>query len=281
LGRAYATLVLPAQGRLMVSTDLHGNREDLLTLRQRFESARAAGEDLHWALLGDLVHGPDDQARANHSELYGYPDDSPELAGLVLEVARAHPGRVHYVLGNHDFGHVGGPHTHKFHPDEVEFLEERCTPAQRAQLQELFCGAYVLLAAPCGALLSHGSPDATLSSLRQLEGLPLPLEQADPRRRLLFPILCSYGQAREATQKVLTALAPEVGFRLSMVIHGHDRDESGWFTEGGNQGQPVIFGAPRHNKRYLWLDLAARYRDPEALREGEEIRRLYPTPGLG
>jgi hypothetical protein len=30
---------------------------------------------------------------------------------------------VHFVLGNHDHGHVGGPHPRKFHADEVEALE--------------------------------------------------------------------------------------------------------------------------------------------------------------
>jgi hypothetical protein len=63
------------------------------------------------------------------------------------------------------------------------------------------------------------------------------------------------------------------------VAHGHDRDEAGSFTEGGNQVCPVLFGAPRGNKRYLRLDLAAAYRRVEELREGEEVRRLYGPEG--
>ena len=63
--------------------------------------------------------------------------------------------------------------------------------------------------------------------------------------------------------------------RLTVVIQGHDRDESGWFTEGGNQLCPVIFGAPRANKRYVQIDLTARYPDVHALRDGEEIRRVH------
>ncbi len=61
-----------------------------------------------------------------------------------------------------------------------------------------------------------------------------------------------------------------------MVIHGHDRDVGGYFTEGGNQACPVLFGAPRSAKRYLRLDLGASYQGVEGLREGLEIRRLYP-----
>jgi hypothetical protein len=65
------------------------------------------------------------------------------------------------------------------------------------------------------------------------------------------------------------------GCRVNLHIHGHERDESGYFTEYGNQICPVIFGAPRENKRYLLLDLAGTYRSFEDLREGLEIRRLY------
>jgi hypothetical protein len=60
-----------------------------------------------------------------------------------------------------------------------------------------------------------------------------------------------------------------------MVVHGHDRDESGYFVEGGNQVCPVIFGAPRRQERYLLLDLGAGYRGPDDLREGLEVRRLF------
>lgn len=38
---------------------------------------------------------------------------------------------------------------------------------------------------------------------------------------------------------------------------------------------PVIFGAPRENKRYLTLNLADRYRGPADIRDGVEIQRLY------
>jgi len=60
-----------------------------------------------------------------------------------------------------------------------------------------------------------------------------------------------------------------------MLLHGHDRDRGGWFVEGGNQGCPVLFGAPPAEKRFLRLDLAASYQSVDHLREGIEILRLY------
>ncbi len=59
------------------------------------------------------------------------------------------------------------------------------------------------------------------------------------------------------------------------MIHGHDRDEEGWFTEGGNQLCPVLFGAPRQNKRFVVLDLSGHYRGIADIRDGVEILRLY------
>jgi hypothetical protein len=78
----------------------------------------------------------------------------------------------------------------------------------------------------------------------------------------------------EVTERLLRAVS-RGGPEVRLVIHGHDKDEAGYFTEGGNQICPVLFGAPRQNKRYLLLDLAGSYRRVEDLREGVEVRRLY------
>ncbi|MBS2028257.1 MAG: hypothetical protein JST54_10160 [Deltaproteobacteria bacterium] len=83
-----------------------------------------------------------------------------------------------------------------------------------------------------------------------------------------------FAQPGEVTARVLAAVS-EPNCPLTFLVHGHDRDPNGWFIEGGNQIEPVIFGAPRANKRYLRLALDARYPGVTALRDGEEIRRLY------
>ncbi len=267
---------LSSRGSLLVSTDLHGNHEDFAALRDLFLAARGRHDEVHWALLGDAVHGPDDASRRDEPELYGYPDESARLLEELAALMEEHPGAIHYVLGNHDHAHVGGPHTQKFHPDEVQFLEERATAAQLAALRRVFGGAALVLLAPCGAVLSHGSPDDRLRDLAELEALPpFGASYSPEQAHLIRTFLWNYGQPEQGTERVLEVMSRR-GPRMTMVIHGHDRDEAGWYTEGGNQGQPVIFGAPRAQKRYLWLDLAAHYAGVSALREGEEIRRLYP-----
>lgn len=268
--------VLPDRGTLLISTDLHGKRDSFERLRERFFALRessAAPEQVHWALLGDLVHGPSEAARAR-SPIYDYDDDSPALIDAVFELRERFPDHVHFVLGNHDHGHVGGPHTRKFHDDEVLALEARLTPEQHRRALALFGDALLAIATPCGLLLTHGSPGDSLVDLAQLDTIAL-ADEPDPRKReILHSLLTDYGQRGEVTARMLSSISrPELA--LHMVVHGHDRDESGLFVEGGNQVCPVIFGAPVELERCLVVDLAARYRSPAELREGVEIVRVH------
>lgn len=268
--------VLPREGTALITTDLHGNGEDFRVLRDLFLERAAGRRDVHWVLLGDLVHGPDEQARADEPVLYDYPDESWPIVEAVAALQRDWPDQVHLVLGNHDHGHIGGPRPAKFYADEVGYLESTLDAAELAALREVFRAALIAVLAPCGVLLAHGSPDDSLRSLAQLDGLSLdPRENSRADNAVLRTFLTSYGQQPQVTARLLRTLSAEVGFDLAVVIHGHDRDLEGWFCEGLNQLCPVIFGAPRHNKRYVELDLAARYETVADLRQGIEIRTLY------
>lgn len=264
--------ILPAAGTVMASTDVHGNLEDFARLETLF---RAAAPDTHWVILGDVVHAPDAQARAAEPDLYDYDDGSMAIVARIDALVRAEPERVHFVLGNHDHGHVGGPHPRKFHGDEVAALEAKLDAGERALLVELFGRALLAVAAPCGVLFTHGSPDAFLTSLAMLDDLPLdvramPLEA----KRAVRGILTAYGQPDDVSRRMLASIS-RPGLDLRVVVHGHDRDESGFFHEGETQVCPVIFGAPKASKRYVRLDLAARYPRGQALRDGVEIVRLH------
>lgn len=269
-------VILPARGTLLVSTDLHGNLDDLKALQGHFERLQGNAVPAHWVLLGDLVHGPDDAARAARPELYGFPDDSPAVVELVAGLLAAWPGQVHLLLGNHDYGHAGGPPTSKFHPNEVAYLESRMSPSERGRMCAMFQSAALLAIAPCGVLLAHGSPDASLIDVHQVALLHLDNRLNSRHGQwLLTSLLTSYGQPDPVTCQVLECAGHSAGMTLGLVIHGHDRDEDGIFVEGNHQLCPVIFGAPRENKRYVVLDLAARYAGVHSLADGREIRRLY------
>ncbi|MCA9684205.1 MAG: metallophosphoesterase [Myxococcales bacterium] len=277
--------ILPDHGTLLVSTDLHGNWGDFDRLRRIFLDLRDRADDpasVHWASLGDLVHGPSDKARKLDPVRFGYPDQSPELVEAFIALRERYPDNFHVVLGNHDHGHIGGPHTRKFHPDEVAFLEQRMQPEAIARMHALFRGALLALAAPCGLVFCHGSPDDNWTDLDQLDAIDpasddlLSAEPARPElRAVLQSMLTCYGQPGEITAELLQQIS-RPGLELRVVVHGHDVDTDGWYAEHGNQVCPVLFGAPPNRRRYLLLDLGAHYRRAEDLREGIEVLRLYP-----
>jgi hypothetical protein len=261
-----------------VSTDLHGNLADFERLHALFSAQRARDPDCVWVLLGDLVHGPNAAARVDNPVLYDYADESGEIVRRVLQLRQAFPEQVFFVLGNHEHGHVGGPHPGKFYEDEVVALESRLDQPTSAMLQELCAGALLLLLAPGGLVLCHGAPDERLADLGPLEALSLDRRRQSPEQRaLLRSLLNSYGQTDEVAVRMLAQLSASTGLDLNLVVHGHDRDEQGIYTEGQHQVCPVIFGAPPASKHYLLLDLERLYGGVADLAVGREIRRLY-TP---
>jgi len=264
-------VVLPDRGKLLVSTDLHGNGEDFRTLRARYLALRSR-EVAYWLLLGDLVHGPSPAAR--EEALDDYPDESWFIVEGVEALQREYP-EVLLLLGNHDLGHVGGPHPGRFWPDEVAHLEGQLSPEQRQRLRQLFWRAPLLAAAPCGLLFAHGSPGLRLKGPGQLAGLDYE-NLGDEQAALVHESVTSYGQPSAVAREVLQRMSTGTGLELHLVVHGHDRAPRCYFVEGANQVQPVLFGALPSEKRFLEIDLAARYRSPADLREGCEIRKLYP-----
>jgi hypothetical protein len=270
-------LRLPSQGKLLISADMHGNGEDFRRLCATFESLRQRELATHWVILGDAVHGPSPEAAKKNPRLYGYKDESWPIIEGIIALQERHPGQVHFIIGNHDYGHIGGYHTSKFYDDEVAHLESTLSAAQRQRLRKFLESAQIAAVAPCGAFLSHGAPEACIESLEDLEHIALPA-QDHKSRTILRSLITSYGQPKEtAAQFLQAASTPELNLRF--MIHGHDKDEEGFFFEGENQLCPVLFGAPDENKRMVLLDLSIQYESVISLRDGVELLRLY-SPGL-
>jgi Calcineurin-like phosphoesterase len=266
-------LRLPSNGRLLISADMHGNHEDFRRLSAYFTSLRQKEPETHWVILGDAVHGPSLEASMKNQELYGYQDESWVIVEGIIALQERHPGRVHFLIGNHDYGHIGGYHTSKFYDDEVEHLEASLSTEQLQRLQEFLRGAMIAAVAPCGAFLAHGAPEDCIENLRDLERIMLPAQDHESRT-ILRSLITSYGQPRETAERFLRA-ASNPGLEVRFMIHGHDKDEAGFFFEGENQLCPVLFGAPDENKRVVLLDLSIQYGSVMALRDGVEILRLY------
>lgn len=274
---------LPDKGRLLVCTDLQGCLRDYLRIVELFEEAlQQYGGDAHLLFTGDLIHGPYIE-REDWPDFLGeyYRDASGEVITAYAALAAKYPDRVHALLGNHEHGHVGGPHTAKFAADEVALLEHILGPAATARMCATISTFALAAVSTCGAIFTHGAPAAVINSIADLEAADLSgAGQKNPLDVLDTPVVGKVLWARSATQaearRFLAALSG------TMSVYGHDVVPRGFETFGDEQIiVSTSFGLIDANKVYLSLDLARRYRGVLDLRIGSEIMPLYPDKAPG
>ena len=233
--------------------------------------------DAHLLFTGDLIHGPhiDPEDWPDFLGEY-YRDASGEVMIAYAGLAAQYPGRVHALLGNHEHGHIGGPHTAKFAADEVALLEQILGPAATSRMRGIIHTFALAAVSRCGAVFTHGAPAAQIDALAELEAVDLSgAHLASPLDVLDTPIVGKILWARSATdaeaRRFLRAM------NGTMAIYGHDVIPEGYEMIG--DAQMVVstsFGVFDTNKIYISLDLGAKYRNIRDLRVGDEILPLYP-----
>jgi len=279
-------LRLPDHGRLLVCTDLQGCMRDFDRFVRIFEQALLDHQgDAHVLFTGDLIHGPhiDPEDWPDFLGEY-YRDASGDVMIAYSELAARYPGRVHALLGNHEHGHIGGPHTAKFAADEVALLEQILGPAATARMRAIIQTFALAAVTRCGAVFTHGAPAAQIDSIADLELADLSgAHYASPLDVLDTPVVGKILWARSASdaeaRRFLRAM------NGTIAIYGHDVIPEGFETSGDLQMVvSTSFGVFDSNKVYVSLDLAAKYRVVHDLRIGHEILPLYPDkapPRLG
>lgn len=272
-------LHLPARGRLLVCTDLQGNLRDFQRMEDLFRAAMVETEGEAYVLFtGDLVHGPH-IPRDEWPDFLGeyYRDDSLGVVRSFVSLRERFPGHVHAILGNHEHGHIGGPHTAKFAPDEVELLETIVGPEGARFLREVFRDLPLVAVAPCGVVFTHGAPAADISSPEEIERARLDgFAEDSPLDIFDEPVIGQILWARSAPPEVARRFLRAMGGRVA--VFGHDVVPDGYERIGDEQMiVSTSFGVHDENKVYLELDLAGRYDTVHQIREGREILPLYPS----
>jgi hypothetical protein len=271
-------LRLPDHGRLLVCTDLQGCLRDFQRFVQIFEQALVEHHgDAHVLFTGDLIHGPhiDPEDWPDFLGEY-YRDASGEVMMSFAELAARHPGRVHALLGNHEHGHIGGPHTAKFAADEVALLEQILGPAATARMRSIIQTFALAAVTRCGAVFTHGAPAAQIDSIAELEAADLSgAHYASPLDVLDTPVVGKILWARSATEAEARRFLRALNGTIS--IYGHDVIPEGYEVNGDTQMVvSTSFGVFDTNKVYVSLDLGAKYRVIHDLRVGHEVLPLYP-----
>lgn len=270
---------LPSRGRLLVGTDLQGNYADFCRLASLFEAARKKPGDATLVLTGDLVHGPE-LARSEWPEALGtfYAARSVDVIAGAMELAERHPGRVFYLLGNHEHAHLGGPVVSKFFPDEAARLDELLGAARaRAFRAWLKTWPLVAVAERARIALLHGAPHAAIESRRQVETLPLDADFEETNDRaagtILAAILWARGTSAKRARSFLRALEPH----LAVAIHGHDVVREGFASTDPQQlCVSTSFGCFDGDKVYVDWDLSEpATKAADVVARG--LKRLWPA----
>ena len=251
---------------------------DFRRIVELFEEALLEHQgDAHLLFTGDLIHGPhiDPEDWPDFLGEY-YRDASGDVVMAYAALAAQYPGRVHALLGNHEHGHIGGPHTAKFAADEVALLEQILGPAATARMRGIINTFALAAVSRCGAVFTHGAPAAQIDALSELEAVDLSgAGYASPLDVLDTPVVGKILWARSATEAEARRFLRAMNGTIA--IYGHDVIPEGYETIG--TAQMVVstsFGVFDSNKIYISLDLAAKYPSIQDLRIGHEILPLYP-----
>lgn len=275
---------IPASGRLVVSTDLHGNLEDYRRIVAAFERHLSASGDATLLFTGDLIHGPA-YDRAHWPSHLGdfYADESPRLMTELVELTRKHPRRVFSLIGNHEHSHVGGPHTRKFHkdPTETQFFEHSVGKEKAEEYRALFRTFPLVALAGKGIVVTHGAPRVLEATFAQICTAEYGGHESKTIPQMLeVPILGELFWARAAGSIVVRRFLRRMelnGQPNRIVVYGHDPVRKGFAREGLEQlCFSTSFACKNSRKVYLELDLAREYRSVDELKVGVEIRWLYP-----
>ncbi len=267
---------LPTRGRLVVATDLQGNVGDFERVAAVFERAAATRDGAVLVITGDLVHGPeiDQEDWPDYLGSY-YHGDSNQVLRLAYELTQKHPGRVHYLLGNHEHAHVGGPVVAKFFPDEARRLEDLLGPEGTEWMRGWLRTWPLVAVAPAAQLVMlHAAPHARVTSPNDLEQLDL--ENAfdgsmddGSASSILGALLWARTTSSERAFAFLRALHRDA----RVAVYGHDVARQGYAVDR----EPLLclstsFGCFDGDKLYLEWDLA----EPATSAADVALRGLRP-----
>jgi hypothetical protein len=127
----------------------------------------------------------------------------------------------------------------------------------------------------CGLVITHGAMSPAFASAGDLDRIRYHPPDG-PLADVLFSTMSWYGFSPGQDHDLLARLSSD-GARYDVIVHGHDREESGYArTAERALLLCTSFGAVRARKSLLWLDLARRYTSLDELAEGRELRLLWP-----
>ena len=271
-------LVFPEKGKLLVSSDLHGNKSDYLRMLSKWADSQDAGNETYLLFLGDLVHGPahpDQMTRLQYNH-----DDSEFIVDHLMAMQKLHPGKFFSLLGNHEHGHVGGPDTSKFHTSEVDALERKVGSVKAAKYRDLFNKFPLVGLTSTGLIFTHGAGSTTTDSLSEIVNADYNVGGNNVDSMYGQKVLDMLWRRGASDQEALDFMSV-LGEDNSVLVYGHDIVIEGFDREGDNSlCLSTSFGLKNENKTYMEIDLSKKFGTSHDIKEGTELKKLWENVNI-
>jgi hypothetical protein len=240
-------IVLPAEGSLIVTGDIHGHRRNFERIVHFADLP--SNPDRH-VIIQEVIHGgPEDTAGGCLSY---------KLLFDVIRYKQTFPDKVHLLMGNHDTAFINNTDVMK---DGKEMNRSMCLALEREfphigeriirGIRQFLFSQGLAVRCENRIWISHSLPAGRFINKFDPNIINRPLDQADIVRPGSAYLL-TWG--RHHNQVLLDALAKT--FDVDVFVLGHQPQEKGWAKAADNL---LILASDHNHGTLLPIDLAKSY----------------------
>ncbi len=210
---------VPAEKEIIVSGDLHGNRNNLHAI---LEYADLSVHPERVLILQEIIHGQEDPATGH--------DRSFEPFMRALRAMSQHPQQVLMVMGNHDLAQITDKEITKhgrgsckaFNAGVLYEFEDQGPEILDALSKFLYC-LPLAVRSPGGVFFTHSLPAPNRMRPEMLEILQ---RESDPEDLVRPGPVYEWTWGRNQTPEQIDRLAEQLG--VSFFVLGHKHVSQGW-----------------------------------------------------
>lgn len=238
---------LPSQGEVWLTGDLHGNVDNLKKFAQLADLKNHPERVL---VVQEIVHAR--VITADHRDLSFV---------AILEAIRLmveFPGRVHYLLGNHDLAvHLerelvkGGKYLNRFLYRGMAYMYRDRSDDVLAAYREFIAGMPAAVIAPNGIFMAHSTPKRPF--IPTLSRGYLEEQGPDVSLKGLKPIAAMVN-GRDYEKDTANEFAEQM--EVDLLLCGHTPTNKGWKVPNHRH---LIIDSQHEQARYVTFDLARKY----------------------
>ncbi|MEZ0266690.1 MAG: metallophosphoesterase [Phycisphaerae bacterium] len=242
------TIVLPEEGELWMTGDLHDHRRNLDKLIKAADLRTHPNRHL---VLHEVIHG-------DHYDASGA-EESWVTLYKVADLKCDFPEQVHFLLANHDLAQVHGKGIMKAGLSVCEAFTKGVKKnfegqhnVVNAAVSEFLLSLPLAVRAPNGIFCCHSLPTDAQIDTFDFSVFDRPLEGADyvARTGSVYQLIWGRGMTPETANR----FADTVGARL--LITGHQPQEMGFTTNGDRH---LIMASDHNQGVFLPINLAQEY----------------------